>query len=48
MRAFYGHVIRGTPVGVGFLMARLPLLLAFALVAARGASATACPRDARS
>jgi hypothetical protein len=37
MRAFYGQLIRGTPVGVGFLIVRLPMLVAFLVVALRGA-----------
>ena len=37
MRAFYGQVIAGTAVGIGFLVARLPLLVAFAVVAMKSA-----------
>lgn len=45
MRAFYGQVIAGTVVGVGFLIVRLPLLVAFAVAAWRGAApAPALPR----
>jgi hypothetical protein len=43
MRAFYGQVIQGTAVGVGFLAARLPLLVTFAVVALRGVRTTSSP-----
>jgi hypothetical protein len=43
MRAFYGQVIQGTAVGVGFLVARLPLLVTFAVVALRGALTASSP-----
>lgn len=46
MRAFYGQVIDGTPIGVGFLLARLPLLVTFALVAVRGAATMPALREA--
>jgi len=43
MRAFYGQVIAGTAVGVGFLIVRLPLLVAFGVTALRGGITRAAP-----
>ena len=43
MRGFYGQLIAGTPVGVGFVLLRLPLLVLFLLVALRSEGRE--PRD---
>ncbi len=41
LRGYYGQVIHGTAIGVGTLLVRLPLLVAFAVVAVRGLDGTA-------
>jgi len=41
MRGFYGQLIAGTLVGVGFVLLRLPLLVLFLVVALRGLASCA-------